>query len=140
MGKINVGRVILGGIVAGIVVDVLSYLVDGILLAHRWALGMAALGHRGPMPNLWIGFDLLGIVGGIVLIWVYASIRPRLGAGVKTAVCAGVAVWILGTLIPNLSFMVVTGLFAKHLALYTTLGGLVEVLAGAIAGAALYKE
>jgi hypothetical protein len=92
------------------------------------------------MPNLWIGFDLLGIVGGIVLIWVYASIRPRLGAGVKTAVCAGVAVWILGTLIPNLSFMVVTGLFAKHLALYTTLGGLVEVLAGAIAGAALYKE
>jgi len=28
----------------------------------------------------------------------------------------------------------------KHLTLYTTLGGLVEVVAGTVAGAALYKE
>jgi hypothetical protein len=140
MGRINLGRVILGGIVAGIVVDVLGYLVDGILLAHKWELGMRALGHSDLSPNMWIGFNLLGIVGGIVMIWIYAAIRPRLGAGVKTAVYAGVVVWFLGTLLPNVSFMVVTGLFSKHLALYTTLGGLVEVIAGAIAGAALYKE
>jgi hypothetical protein len=140
MGRINLGRVILGGIVAGIVSDVLGYLVDGVLLAHRWADGMAALGHRNPPPNMWIGFDLLGIVGGIVLIWIYAAIRPRLGAGVKTAVYAGVVVWVVGTLVPNVSFMLVAGLFSKHLALFTTAGGLVEVVAGAIAGAALYKE
>jgi hypothetical protein len=36
--------------------------------------------------------------------------------------------------------MLVAGLFSKHLALFTTAGGLVEVVAGAIAGAALYKE
>jgi hypothetical protein len=36
--------------------------------------------------------------------------------------------------------MYVGGLFSKHLALYTTLGGLVEVVVGTIAGAALYKE
>ena len=58
----------------------------------------------------------------------------------KTAVYAGVAVWFVGVLVPNVSFMVVSGLFAKHLALYTTAGGLVEMIAGAIAGAALYKE
>jgi len=140
MGRINLSRVILGGIVAGIVADVLGYLVDGVLLAHKWALGMEALGRHGLLPNMWIGFNLLGIVGGIVMIWIYAAIRPRLGAGVKTAVYAGVVVWFLGTLLPNVSFMVVTGLFSKHLALYTTVGGLVEVVAGAIAGAALYKE
>jgi hypothetical protein len=33
MGKINMGRVIIAGIVAGLVADVLGYLVDGILLA-----------------------------------------------------------------------------------------------------------
>jgi hypothetical protein len=140
MGKINLGRVILGGIVAGIVADVLGYLVDGILLARKWELGMRALGHSNLSPNMWIGFNLLGIVSGIVLIWIYAAIRPRLGAGVKTAVYAGVVVWILGTLVPNVSFMLVAGLFSKHLALFTTAGGLVEVVAGAIAGAALYKE
>ncbi len=140
MGRINLGRVILGGIAAGIVADVLGYLVDGILLAHRWADGMAALGHRDFSSNMWIWFDLLGIIGGIVMIWIYAAIRPRLGAGMKTAVYAGVVVWILGTLLPNVSFMCVAHLFSRHLTLYTTAGGLVEILAGAIVGAALYKE
>jgi hypothetical protein len=140
MGKINVGRVILGGIVAGIVSDILGYLVDGVLLAPRWTYDMWKLGHGGLSPNQWIWFNLLGIVGGIFLIWIYAAIRPRFGAGALTAIYAGVVFWIVAILIPNTSFMVVGGLFGKHLALYTTAGGLVETLAGALAGAALYKE
>jgi hypothetical protein len=36
--------------------------------------------------------------------------------------------------------MYVGGLFSKHLTLYTTLGGLVEVVVGTIAGAWIYKE
>jgi hypothetical protein len=140
MGKINLGRVILGGIAAGIVSDALGFLVDGMLLAHRWADGMATLGRLEFSQNMWLWFDLLGIIGGIVMVWIYAAIRPRLGAGVKTAVYAGVVVWILGTLIPNVSFMCVAGLFSRHLTLYTTAGGFVEVVAGAIVGAAIYKE
>jgi hypothetical protein len=140
MGKINMGRVILGGIVAGIVADILDYPVDGIWLAPRWMNDMGLLGHHTFSTHMWIGFDILGIVGGIVAIWLYAAIRPRFGAGVKTAIRAGVIVWILGTLVPNASFMYVAGLFSKHLTLYTTLGGLVEVVVGTIAGAALYKE
>ena len=140
MGKINMGRVTLAGIVAGIVSDILGYLVDGVLLAPRWAAGMAALGHPEFSPNQWIWFNLLGIVGGIVVIWIYAAIRPRFGAGATTAVLAGVAVWVVGSLIPNLSFMWFGGLFSRHLTAYTTAGALVEIVVGAIAGAALYKE
>jgi len=140
MGKINMGRVILGGIVAGIVADILDYPVDGIWLAPRWMNDMGLLGHPAFSSGTWIGFDVLGIVTGIVAIWIYAAIRPRLGPGLKTAIYAGVVVWILGTLVPNASFMYVGGLFSKHLTLYTTLGGLVEVVVGTIAGAALYKE
>jgi hypothetical protein len=36
--------------------------------------------------------------------------------------------------------MYVSHLFSKHLTLYTTLGGLVEVVVGTIVGAWLYKE
>ena len=140
MGKINIGRVLIGGIVAGIVGDVLSYLVDGILLAPHWADGMKALGHGNFSSNQWIWFNLLGLVGGIALIWVYAAIRPRFGAGVQTAVIAGLAVWVIGSLLPNLSFMWAAGLFSHHLTVLTTLGNLVEIVAGAIAGAALYTE
>lgn len=140
MGKINVGRVLLAGIVAGLVSDALGYLVDGVLLAQRWTDGMLALGKNEFSPNEWIWFNLLGLVSGIVLIWIYAAIRPRFGAGAKTAILAGLAVWVVGVLIPNLSFMWVAGLFSKHLTVYTTSGALIETLAGAVAGAALYKE
>ena len=37
MGKVNIGRVLLGGIVAGIVGNILGYLVDGLMLAPQWA-------------------------------------------------------------------------------------------------------
>jgi hypothetical protein len=59
---------------------------------------------------------------------------------VKTAVYAGLAVWVVGVLIPNLSFMCAMGLFGRRLAAYTTLGSLVEIVVAAIAGAALYTE
>ena len=140
MGKINIARVLIGGIVAGIVADVLGYLVDGILLARQWADGMKALGHANFSSNQWISFNLLGLVSGIALIWVYAAIRPRFGAGVKTAVYAGLAVWVVGWLLPNLGFMWAGGLFSHQLTVLTSLGNVVEVVVGAIAGAALYQE
>jgi hypothetical protein len=140
MGKINVGRVILGGIVAGIVGDLLDYPVDGVLLAHRWMAAMARL-HAAPLStSQWIWFDVLGLVTGVFAIWIYAAIRPRFGPGVKTAIFAGIVVWVVGTVLPNVSFMWVAGLMSRHLMVYTTLGGLVEVVVGTIAGAALYKE
>ncbi len=140
MGKINIGRLILGGIVAGVVADLLDYLVDNLWLGQKWAVEMSLLGRDTFSTSSWIGFDLLGIAGGLVAIWIYAAIRPRFGPGLKTAIYAGVAAWILGTLLPNTSFMYVAHLFTRHLTLYTTLGGLVEVVVGTIVGAWLYKE
>jgi hypothetical protein len=140
MGKINMGRVILGGIVAGIVGDVEGFIVDGGLLAHRWAAGMQALGRANFSSSAVIGFNVLGIITGIVTIWIYAAIRPRFGAGVKTAIWAGLAVWVVGALVPNAGFMCVSGLFSHHLMAYTTFGALIGIVLGAIAGAAVYKE
>jgi hypothetical protein len=140
MGKVNLGRVILCGIVAGIVLDILGYLADGVWLAVVWRNQMKRLGQPEFSSTQILWFNLLGLFTGIVLIWVYAAIRPRFGPGVKTAICAGVAVWVVGVLIPNLSFMWVSGLFGRRLTLHTTAAGLIEVVAGAIAGAAIYKE
>jgi hypothetical protein len=140
MGKINVGRLIVGGIVAGIAIDLLDYLVDGVWLAPRWASDMALLGKTGFSPVQIILFNVIGILTGLAAIWVYAAIRPRFGAGVKTAIIAGVAVWFIGVFLPNVSFMHVAHLFSNHLTLYTTLGGFVEVVFGTLAGASVYRE
>lgn len=140
MGKINVGRLILGGVVAGIVYDLLDYPVDGMWLAKFWAHGLTALGHGEFVTSQVVWFNLLGVADGIVALWIYAAIRPRFGAGVKTAIYAGLVVWILGFLMPNAAFMHVLRLFSNHLTLYTTLGALVEIVVATIVGAALYKE
>jgi hypothetical protein len=139
MGKINIGRVILGGLVAGIVADVLGYIVDGMLLAPAWAEQMKKLGQSVSSTSQLIEYNLLGLVCGIALIWIYAAIRPRFGAGVKTAIYAGLAVWVVGVLLPNLSFLWVSFSW-RRLTMFTTLGGLVEIVVAAIAGAYLYKE
>ena len=140
MGKINMGRVFLGGIVGGIVFDLLDFLIDGICLGSSWDAQMNRLVHHGVSTGAIVGFNVLGILGGIATIWIYAAIRPRLGPGVKTAIYAGVVSWFLSSFLPNVSFMYLEGLFSKHLTLYTTAGNLFEIVIGTIVGAWLYKE
>jgi hypothetical protein len=140
MEKINLGRVVLGGIVAGIVGNILGYIVDDVLLASQWAAGMRALGRPDFTANQIVSFVLLGLAYGVFVVWLYAAIRPRYGAGPKTAVYAGLMAWAIGTLLPNAGFMSVTGLFPAGLTVMTTLGGIVESVAAALAGAAIYKE
>lgn len=140
MGKMNVRRLILGGIVAGMVFNIMDYLVDVVILGLQWTEGFKALGHNGFTSNQLIESGVTGLVGGTVAVWIYAGIRPRFGAGPKTAVYAGLAVWIVGIFLPNIIFMRIFGLFPSRLTLMTTLGALAETVPGALAGAAIYKE
>jgi hypothetical protein len=48
--------------------------------------------------------------------------------------------WAMGTLLPNASLMAVAGLFGLNLTVMTTAAAIVESVAAAMAGAALYKE
>ena len=141
MTKTNMGRIILGGIVAGIVLDILGYIVDGILLAPQWTAGLTALGKSGELTmNQIVSLNILGLANGIFAIWLYAAIRPRYGAGPKAAVSAGLALWVAGVLLPNSAFMGVNGLFATNLTILTTAAAIVECVVAAVAGAAVYKE
>lgn len=140
MGKINTARWILCGVIAGIVGDLVGSLVDGVLLAPRWNAGLKLLGQPATNSTQILEYNIIGLVIGLVAVWIYAAIRPRFGPGPKTAIYAGLVVWIAGFLLPNISFMYVTHLFSRHLTLYTTLGSLVGCLLETLAGAALYKE
>jgi hypothetical protein len=79
-----------------------------------------------------------GFLCGIVLVWLYASIRPRYGPGPKTAVIAGLTIW----LITRLAFAAwwFTGLYSFGVVAASAVGGLVAAVAGGLAGCALYKE
>jgi len=140
MNKINLGRVILGGIVAGIVIDLFEGILNGVVLANQWATVMTGLGKSGTMSiKQIIAFNVWGLVTGILMLWVYAAMRPRLGAGPKTAMCAGLVIWAtayaLGGAAPVFLHLIPVGLMATALAV-----GLVETMVAGVAGAYFYKE
>ena len=138
MGKINSGRVLLGGIVAGIVINVLEYLVHDVILKAEHAEGMKALGKTMPEGGSTIAvWTVYGLVWAIVAVWLYAAIRPRFGPGAKTAIIAGITVWFFDSLLPGIAMWNMT--LMPFSTVQHVLELVVQVIA-VIAGAAVYKE
>ncbi len=138
MGKINWGRVILGGLVAGLVINIFEYVLNTYVIAKDATAAMKALGvqlapHAIPM------FIAAGFVVGIVTIWLYAAARPRYGASAKTAVITAFAVWLLAYAIPDFEIGL-QNLFPTRLLCIGAAVGLVEIIVASVVGAALYKE
>jgi len=95
MSGINFGRVIGGGLLAGLIINISEFILNGVLLAQQMEAAMRSL-NRPPVDNqMIVWFVVLGFALGIVTVWLYAAIRPRLGPGVRTAVCTALTVWFL---------------------------------------------
>jgi hypothetical protein len=139
MGKIDTGRVILGGIVAGIIIDIFEYVLNGIVLSAQWVAVSSA--HNLPMmgTNEIVVFNILGLVTGIAAVWAYAAMRPRFGAGPTTAVYAALLVWVVGYLLPDV-FTEVIGLIPMSMTVTMIVVGAIEIVVATVAGAYLYKE
>ena len=139
MHKINNGRMILAGIVAAVILDILEYVSNGVLLASAWAdslkhIGVAPLSVRGI-----IAFNVWSVVVGFLAVWLYVAIRPRFGPGPKTALLAAAVVWALGwplSMVAPLAMHVVP----RSLAINSVLLGIPEMAIAVLIGAAVYKE
>jgi hypothetical protein len=75
---------------------------------------------------------------GILLVWLYAAMRPRFGPGMKTATYAALAVWICGFLF-HLD-MLILGMITAGTYAMASIVALVQVIASAGVGGMLYKE
>lgn len=140
MKKINWKKVLLGGVVAGIIIDIIEGVLEGVILGPQWRQAMQALGH--PLQETggkMVLHVLLGLAYGLSAIWLYAAIRPRYGAGPKTALYAGLSVWLLGNLLPSLNWGT-RGLFPGHLVAIAVVVGLAEIILATEVGAWLYQE
>ncbi|SPE41362.1 membrane hypothetical protein [Candidatus Sulfopaludibacter sp. SbA3] len=140
MGKINMGRVILGGIIAGVIINLVEGVMNGVILQPQWSQAAKAIGRSATMsPKQIVAFNVWGFAAGIIAIWLYAAMRPRFGAGPKTAIQAGAALWLLAYAMAN-GMMAFLHIFPLGLLLTVTAVGLVEVLIAATVGAYFYKE
>lgn len=136
---INLGRVVRGGLVAGLVINLGEFLLNIPVAGEQMETEMAAR-NLPPMEGATIGLFVVMCFGlGLFLVWLYAAIRPRFGPGAQTAVCAGLIVWGLAYLWPGIG-MAAMGLFSIGLTVLTVVWGLAEVLIAAVVGAYLYQE
>lgn len=138
MGKINVARMFLGGLLAGLIINIFEYVLNGIVFASQWAAYEKAIG-RQMRPGAVPFFIVSTFVAGIGVVWLYAVARPRLGPGAKTAALTGIAYWFFAYAIPDANSIaanVVPGRATLTIALILLVG----VLIASVCGAWVYKE
>src|SRR5258708_30315274 len=99
MNPINRIRVLVGGLVAGVVLFGLMGALHHLILMNDWMAWKAAMGGAVHAPSIHRSMALwfaMSVVFGITGVWIYAGIRPRYGAGAKTAFLAGFFLWLAG--------------------------------------------
>ncbi len=139
---IRLNRLLLGGLAAGIVGNVIGFIGFGLLLGPRMqaeaaaiapALQARSMGGAAVATNIAAQF-----LTGLLLVWLYAAMLPRFGAGLKTAAYAALVVWLCG-----LMFRVDWLLFGMMSAgIYTLAAGLAlfQVMVSAWVGSRFYRD
>ncbi len=138
---INTSKVLVGGIVGGIVANVIDFIGNSFILGDMHRAEMTKLNSAlavNPSGGQIAAFVILDIVWIIATVWIYAAIRPRLGPGPRTAVYAAVVSWVIGSTVAG--FFCVLGIFGPHLFLATGALELVNAIVSTLVGAWLYTE
>jgi hypothetical protein len=139
MGKINLKGVIVGGLVAGVVLNIVDFLLFGVVLKDQMAAMMQAMGKPPMSSGMMLWFTFLDFLYGIYLVWLYAAIRPRFGAGPGTAIKAGLVSWVAVGLFHAL-FEAPMGMMPQNTMILITLVALVQQPLATVVGAKLYTE
>ena len=141
MDTINWQRLALGGTVAGVVLIVLA-MVSTLLFFGQQKLA-TMLQTLVPATNrvvallfFLVGFPLLGIL----MTWWYAAIRPRFGAGPKTAAIAGVSVWLIAVAAQIFKGVALNDISSLPPGPLLPILYLVVIVASTEAGAVVYNE
>ncbi len=139
---INKSKVVVGGIAAGLFMGIVDVLVMKFVTGARMAAEAnafkAGLGDMHNAPGAWMSTLVMDIVMGLMLVWLYAAIRSRFGAGMQTAVYAAIFMWLVGsffTLGYAMMGMMSWGLWGMYAVIW-----LVNLIISAGIGGRLYSE
>ena len=138
----NIKKVVIGGIVAGIVIIVIDFVSNTFILGARMKAetdafkpGMADQMMTGSAV---VSYIIMDLVLGIALVWTYAAFRPRFGPGPRTAFFVAILFWLLA-LIFTAGYRQM-GIMSAGLWWTFAFVGLINFLLAAWAGAKVYTE
>jgi hypothetical protein len=140
-GGINYVRVVLGGLAAGVVANVCDFLISTYFMAddlqrltRRLNLDWSVVNG----PAVLVTWTVVDFIYATLIVWTYAAIRPRLGPGPKTAVCAGLVIYAAVTVV--LFGFQSMGIFTLDSFIKNALLSLVTAVLASLVGGAVYKE
>ena len=139
---INTSKVLIGGIAAGVVMNIIDVVGNMFIFAARMKAESDAfkpgLSDQMNKSSIMISYIVMDLILGIALVWTYAAIRPRFGPGMKTAAYAAILFWILGGIF--YSGYLHMGMMSTGLWVQFAIFALVNFLVSAWVGAKLYTE
>jgi len=139
---LNIGRVLLGGLIAGVV-----RLVGGVLVRKLivFPLFLEELQRNHPSmatvleaPSTRVQMVVLNLLMGITTMYVYAAMRLRFESRLATVGAASTAVWFIASL--NWGITAAMGLFSWPHMIVDALTSLVVVGVATYLGSSVYKE
>ena len=137
---INRRRVVFGGIAAGIVMNILDAVTNGVLMLSELQANAVRLGLDPRAPETPFGILILGatdFVYGLVMVWLYAVLATRYGLGWRSALVSAGVVFL--STIGILAGFALMRVLTPWLLLQMSVAGAVTLAAGALVGARVYR-
>jgi len=135
----NTPRVIAGGLLAGLILNIGEGVLHGVLLAAPTAEAMQVLGKNAAGGALGLTLlVLITFVQGLVGMWLYAAISPSRAFATVTI---GSALWLLSVAYSAIYLYAgFPGVFPDGVVWWPVAWGWAEYPLAMIAGASVYKE
>ena len=139
MSGINTRRVILGGLVAGLIANAFDFVITQYFMSTEFDLMRTRLNVSTAAIGSWVWvFAIADFAWGFLLVFTYAAIRPRFGPGPITAFISGIMLWLVIAIFGVL--LMAMGLHTPQSYLKSSALHLVAALGSSLIGATLYKE
>jgi hypothetical protein len=141
MSKMNLSRILAGGFLAGLVMNVGEAALHAGVLGEETSTLYKTL--NAPLPNPGATIPLLvgtTFLMGFTAMWLFAAIHPGFGGRVKTAAIVGVVVWLLSHVWAGVYLGAgYAGIFTFKLAWIPVAWGFFESMLATLAGSVLYR-
>ena len=140
---INTKKVVVAGLAAGVVLNILDFVIHMVLGAQMTAEANAFKPGLGDAMETMsggtmAGYIIMDLIIGMLLAYTYAAMRPRFGPGAKTAIIAALIFWIFGSIIS--SNYLIMGMMSRSLWLTFGFAYLICLVVASLVAGALYSE
>ena len=139
MKGIDLPRVLLAGLAAGLVINISESILNMSVLGPDIMAMSQKLGLAPMAMSALVVFFILGFLEGIVIVWLYAAARTRFGPGSNTATKIAIAVWFLANAFHAIGAANMGMMSARSTGI-SLVWQLVEAIVAANVGGYLYKE